>query len=286
MKSPKIYPAIWFNNNGTEAAKFYCSLFENSIIINEFQTAVTFELDGYYMMGINGGPMFKPNPSISFYVECDSVEEIDEKFKKLSEDGMVMMPLDAYPWTARYAFLEDRFGVSWQLNLRAEGNTNQKITPSLLFVNQKNGKAADAVKLYTSVFNKGRNLEMSHYGSGQGNTEGHVLFSRSEIDGFQFIAMDGPGEHQFDFNEGVSILVSTEDQKETDYFWEKLTANGGEEVQCGWLKDPFGVTWQIVPKRFMELISSGNPEQTKRVFDAMMPMKKLIIADLEKAAES
>ena len=281
---PKIHPAIWFDQNGTEAAKFYCSLFEDSLIINESPMAVTFELNGYYLMGINGGPMFKPNPSISFYVECDSVEELDQKFAALSEGGMVMMPVDTYPWSPRYAFFQDKYGVSWQLTLRGEGNNNPKIVPSLLFVNQKNGKAEEAVNLYTSLFQKGEILEMAHYGAGQGNAEGNVLFSRSEIDGFQFVAMDGPGEHTFDFTEGMSFLVSTKDQTETDYFWEKFTAVGGQESQCGWLKDKFGVSWQIVPERFMELISSGNPEQTKRVFAAIMPMKKLIIADLEKAA--
>ena len=281
---PKIHPAIWFDQNGTEAAKFYCSLFDDSLIINESPVAVTFELNGYYLMGINGGPMFKPNPSISFYVECDSEKEIDEKYERLSADGMVMMALGAYPWAARYAFFQDKFGVSWQLSLRGEGNDHQKIMPSMLFVNEKNGRAEEAVKFYTSLFKEGKILEMSHYGAGQGNTEGNVLFSRSEIDGFQFIAMDGPGIHAFDFTEGMSFLVSTKDQEETDYFWEKFTADGGQESQCGWLKDKFGVSWQIVPERFMELISSGNAEQTQRVFAATMPMKKMIIADLEKAA--
>ncbi len=282
---PKIHPAIWFDQEAAEAAKFYCSVFEDSLIINESPVAVTFELNGYYLMGINGGPMFQPNPSVSFFVECDSVEELDAKFAALSEGGMVMMPVDAYPWAARYAFFQDRYKVSWQLSLRGEGNTHPKITPSLLFVNQKNGKAEEAVHFYTSLFQNGKVLEMAHYGAGEGNTEGHVLFSRSEIDGFQFIAMDGPGNHAFDFTEGMSFLVSTKDQAETDYFWNKMTENGGQESQCGWLQDKFGVSWQIVPERFMELISSGNPQQTRRVFEAMMPMKKMIIEDLEKAAK-
>jgi predicted 3-demethylubiquinone-9 3-methyltransferase (glyoxalase superfamily) len=286
MSIPKIHPAFWFDNNAAEAAKFYCSVFENGKIISESPVTVSFELDGYYLLGINGGPMFKPNASISLYVECDTVEEIDHKFAKLSEGGMVMMPLDKYPWTARYAFIQDKFGIAWQLSLRAEGTDNQKITPSLLFVNEKNGKAEEAVKLYTSTFKNGKSLMMAHYGKEDRNVEGHVLFSLSEIDGFKFSAMDGPGNHQFDFSEGISFVVRTENQEETDYFWEKLTANGGKESRCGWLKDPFGVSWQIVPKRLMELMSSGNAEQSKKVMEAMMPMNKLIIADLEKAAES
>lgn len=278
----KIHPAIWFDHNALEAAKLYCSLFEDSNIISNAPNAIFFELSGYPILGINGGPMFRPNPSISLYVECDTNEELEHKYEVLTKEGMVMMPIDKYPWAEKYAFIEDKYGVSWQLTLRSEGNTHPKITPSMLFVNDKNGKAEKAVNLYTSLFNKGKVIEMSHYGDGQGNTPGNVLFSRSEIDGFQLIAMDGPGEHAFDFTEGVSFMVYTEDQKETDYFWDRLIADGGQESQCGWLKDPFGVSWQIVPTRFMELISTGDQEKTKRVMEALMPMKKIIIADLEK----
>ncbi len=281
---PKIHPAIWFDQNAAEAAKFYCSLFDDSGIINESPITVTFELSRYYLLGINGGPTYKPNPSVSLYVECDTEAEIDHKFQALSEGGMVMIPLDTYPWSARYAFFEDKFGVSWQLTLRETVGTAPKIMPSMLFVNEKNGKAEEAVNFYTSLFRQGKILERSYYGEGQGNTAGHVLFSRAVIDGFQFIAMDGPGDHGFDFSEGMSFLVSTKDQEETDYFWEKLTKNGGEESQCGWLKDKFGISWQIIPERFLELVSSGNAAQTKRILDAMMPMRKMIIKDLEAAA--
>ena len=96
--------------------------------------------------------------------------------------------------------------------------------------------------------------------------------------------MDGPGDHAFDFNEGVSIIVYTKDQEETDFYWKNLIAGGGEESRCGWLKDPFGVSWQIVPDRFMELIGMGDPDVTDRVMKALMPMNRIVIADLEAAA--
>ncbi len=279
----RIHPSIWFDQNASEASIFYAGIFDDFKLIGEGPVSVTFEIEGMRFLGINGGPMFQPNPSISFYIECDSEAEIDAKYERLLQGGKVLMPLQKYDWTPMYAFIQDRFGVAWQLNLRLEPNDRPKITPTLLFVNEKNGKAADAIDLYTSIFPEGRNMVSSRYGVNQGNTEGYILFSDSVINGFPFIAMDGPGTHDFDFSEGVSFVVYTEDQDETDYLWDSLTANGGVESQCGWLKDPFGVSWQIVPDRFMELVGMG-PDAFKRVMDVVMPMKRIIIADLENAA--
>ena len=279
----RIHPAIWFDQNASEASLFYDSIFDDFKLIEEGPVTITFEIEGMRFLCINGGPMFTPNPSISFYIECDSEYEIENKFRQLSQDGKVLMPLQKYDWTPRYAFIQDKFGVAWQLNLRNGQNDRPRITPSLLFVNNLNGKAAEAIKLYTSIFPEGKNLMSTQYGPSQGNQEGYILFSDSVINDFPFIAMDGPGAHDFDFNEGVSLVAYTKDQKETDYLWDSLTANGGVESQCGWLKDPFGVSWQIVPDRFMELVGMG-PDVFKRVMDAVMPMKRIVIADMEKAA--
>lgn len=284
MSTPKLYPALWFDQNGVEAAKLYCSVFDDSIIINESELTVTFELSGYYIIGINGGSKYRPNPAVSLYVTCVNEEEINTKFKILSEDGIVMMAPGTYPWSSYYTFFEDKFGVSWQLTLSEDKSTDPKFIPSLLFANQKNGKAKTAVELYTSIFKNTVIEEISYYGENQGNTCGNVLFSRFTIEGFPFIAMDAPGNHNFDFNEGFSFVITTKDQNETDYFWNMLTANGGEELPCGWLRDPFGICWQVIPERFSELISSGSPDQKQRIFQAMQLMKKLIISDLEKAA--
>lgn len=280
----KIIPAIWFDQKAKDAADFYTEAFTEAALISDGGISFEFSIYGFKFLGINGGPMYKPNPSISFFVECDSLEELDHAYKILTEGGMVMMALDAYPWSEKYAFIQDKFGVSWQLTLRGEGNTNPKIMPSLLFVNDNNGKAEEAVKLYTSIFKHAEQQQMTYYGVEGQNTEGNVMYSRSEIEGLPFVAMDGPGDHKFTFDEGVSLMVVTVDQVETDYLWDALTANGGKEIQCGWLSDPYGVVWQIVPKRFLELVSSGDEEAKKRVFAAMMPMKKLIISELEKAA--
>ncbi|MCR9064683.1 MAG: VOC family protein [Cytophagales bacterium] len=282
----KIHPFIWFDNQAAQAAKFYCSVFDNSIIINESAMTVSFELDGFFMVGLNGGPAFKPNPSISFYVLCDSEEEIETKYKKLKAEGMVMMALDEYAWSPKYAFIQDKHGVCWQLTLREPGNDHQRITPSMLFVNQKNGKAEEAMKLYSSVFKSSEEYALVKYGKGQGNNAGYVMFSHFKIADFPLMAMDGPREHDFDFNEGISFVVNTKDQEETDYFWQGLIANGGSEGQCGWLKDPFGVSWQIVPKRFMELAGDADKAKVQRVMAAMMKMKKFVIEDLERAAEA
>lgn len=279
----RIHPSLWFDQNALDASVFYDGIFDDFKMIEEGPVTVTFEIEGMRFLCINGGPMFTPNPSISFYIECDSEDEINTKYHKLSQGGKVLMPLQKYDWTPKYAFIQDKFSVAWQLNLRNGQNTRPKISPSLLFVNEKNGRAGDAIDLYTSIFPDGKNITSSYYGENQGNTEGYILFSDSVINDFPFIVMDGPGTHDFDFDEGVSFVVYTKDQKETDYMWDSLIANGGVESQCGWLKDPFGVSWQIVPDRFMELVGMG-PDVFKRVMDAVMPMKRIVIADMEKAA--
>jgi predicted 3-demethylubiquinone-9 3-methyltransferase (glyoxalase superfamily) len=110
-----IHPCIWFDGNAKTAADFYCSLFPGSKITADTPMVVNFELAGQKFMGLNGGPMFKPNASISFTVICETDEEINELWKQLSADGMIMMPLDKYEWSERYGFLQDRFGVCWQI---------------------------------------------------------------------------------------------------------------------------------------------------------------------------
>ena len=279
----KIYPSIWFNNQAKEAAELYCSLFDDSTIHESNAITTSFSLNGYYIMGIDGGPMFQPNPSISLYVECDSEEELDTKYEALVANGKVIIPLGTYPWSEKYAFIQDQFNVCWQLTLRSNPE-NPQITPALLFVNDKNGMAEEAIDHYASIFHNSQILEMEYYEEGQQNAEGNVLFSRISIDGFQLIAMDGPDKHDYDFNEGFSFLITTKDQAETDEFWEELIGEDGNEGQCGWLKDPFGISWQVVPKTFMDIMANGSEESKKRVLDCIMSMKKLIVKDIEQAA--
>ena len=157
----------------------------------------------------------------------------------------------------------------------------QKITPFLWFDNQ----AEEAVKFYTSVFKNSRIGSMARYdeasSAAAGRPKGSVMTASFELEGQEFIALNG-GPH-FKFSEAISFVVGCETQKEIDYYWDKLTADGGQESQCGWLKDKFGLSWQIVPSSMGRLIAGPDQQKSKRAMAAMMKMKKLIIEDLENA---
>ncbi|HUR67389.1 MAG TPA: VOC family protein [Chitinophagaceae bacterium] len=278
--SNTMYPCLWFDGNAEEAAKFYCGILKDSTVKVCTPMVVTFELCGKQFMGLNGGPMFQPNPSISFFVKCTSIDETNEVWGKLIEGGSALIPIDKQPWNKRYGWVKDKFGFTWQVMVSDRENDKQTICPAMLFTQNKFGKAEEAVKLYTSLF-KNSNIDvLIPYPDGDANA-GKVMFSEFKLNGYNIVAMDGPGEHTYTFNEAVSLVVNCDTQEEIDHYWGKFTANGGQESQCGWLKDKWGVSWQIVPAVLGKLMTGPNAQ---KVMQAFMKMKKFIIADLEKAA--
>ena len=279
----KIFPCLWFDGQAKAAAELYCSVFDNSKITVNSPVVVNFELNGQKFMGLNGGPQFKINPSISFYVTCETEEEIDAAWEKLIEGGFAMMPLNKYPWSPKYGWLQDKFGVSWQLTLGNIQEMGQKFTPALMFVGAQHGKAEEAINLYQSLFPNSSTRLLVRYEEGDNDTTGTVKHAQFLLDGQVFAAMDSGMAHNFAFNEGLSFVIDCDGQEEVDFFWDKLTADGGEESQCAWLKDKYGVSWQVVPKQLMQLMSSPDHEKAGRVMQAMLKMKKIIIADLENA---
>ena len=277
-----IYPCLWFDGKAKEAASFYCSIIKNSKITTDTPMVVMFELGGKKFMGLNGGPMFTINPSISIFILCESINETNEVWNKLIDGGKALMPIDKYPWSERYGWLQDKFGLTWQVSVVNKAGDKQQITPSMLFTDKQFGRAEEAIKFYTSVFDNSSIDPLIHYPDGDPNA-GKVMFAEFKLNQYPVIAMDGPGDHKYTFNEGVSFVVNCETQKEIDYYWDKLTANGGEESMCGWLKDRFGVSWQIVPSFIGKLMS--DKEKAPRVMEAVMKMKKLDIAKMLQAAE-
>lgn len=278
--SKPIYPCIWFDGNAKDSAEFYCGILKGSSMKLCTPMVVTFDLCGKQFMGLNGGPMFKVNPSISFFVKCSSIGETNEVWSKLIEGGSAMIPIDKYSWSERYGWLKDKFGVTWQVMVHADSGQKQSVCPSMLFTNDKFGKAEEAIKLYTSLFKNSSTDVLIHYPDGDPNA-GKVMFSEFKLNGYNLIAMDGPGDHAYTFNEGVSLVVNCDTQEEIDYYWNKFILDGGQESQCGWLKDKFGVSWQIVPSILGKLMTGPAAQ---KVMQAFMKMKKFIIADLEKAA--
>ena len=298
-KKQKITPHLWFDKEAREAAEFYCNVFPESKVTRTSMLhdtpsgdteIVSFEVWGNKFMAISAGPLFKFNPSVSFLVNFDpsiikdAREKIDQVWNKLSEGGQVLMALDKYPFSERYGWVQDKYGLSWQLILAdPEGDERPIIIPSLLFVGDVYGKAEEAIKFYTSVFKDSKQGIIARYGPGQEpDKEEAVMFGDFKLLDTWFAAMDSAKEHNFNFNEAISFMVSCNDQKEIDYYWGKLSAVP-EAEQCGWLKDKFGVSWQITPVAMNEMLTNGTREQVDRVTQAFLPMKKLVIADLEKA---
>ena len=280
MKSNMIYPCLWFDGKAKEAADFYCSVFDNSTVTFENQTVVILESYGQKFMCLNGGPLFTINPSISFYVLCETEQEIDLMYKKLIEGGSDLMPLDKYEWSKKYVWLQDKFGVNWQLSFGGMEKTAQKFTPVLMFTDKQAGKAEQAVQFYTSIFKDSDILGIMRYTKDDNDTEGTVKHAEFTLGSQAFMAMDSSLMHRFSFNEAVSFVVNCETQEEIDYYWGRLTFCG-VEVQCGWLKDRFGVSWQIVPTILYGLMS--DPSRSERVTKAFLQMKKFDIEKLLKA---
>jgi predicted 3-demethylubiquinone-9 3-methyltransferase (glyoxalase superfamily) len=243
MKSNMIYPCLWFDGNAKDAVDFYCSVFDNSVITYENQMVVIFESSGQKFMCLNGGPEFTINPSVSFYVLCETEEEINRLWKNLLEGGFELMPLDKYKWSKKYVWLQDKFGVNWQLSYGGMEKTGQKISPVLMFTDKQAGKAEQAVRFYTSVFTGSGVIGIVKYDKDDNDVEGTVKHAEFTLNNQAFMAMDSSFMYQFSFNEAVSLVVDCETQEEIDYFWERLTERG-EEIQCGWLKDKFGVSFE------------------------------------------
>jgi predicted 3-demethylubiquinone-9 3-methyltransferase (glyoxalase superfamily) len=274
-----IHPCLWFDGQAKAAADLYCSLFINSKITADTPMVVTFELNRMKFMGLNGGPIFKINPSISLFVTCESINETDMIWNKLMEGGKALMAINKYPWSERYGWLQDKFGLTWQISVSNSAGAELKITPSMLFTGNQFGKAEEAIKLYSTVFADSSTEMLIHYPTGDNNA-GKVMYSEFKLNHYGIIAMDGPGVHDYSFNEAVSFVVDCETQEEIDSYWKKLT-EGGKESRCGWLKDKFGVSWQIVPTIMAELMS--EPKRAERVTKSFMKMGKLDIETLKNA---
>jgi predicted 3-demethylubiquinone-9 3-methyltransferase (glyoxalase superfamily) len=300
MSEQKIVPSLWFDKEAEEAARFYTSLFKNSEIreTSHYSEAgqeihgqepgsvltADYSLDGYSFTALNGGPAFKFNPSISFFANCQTEEEVNTLWEQLSEGGSVLMELQKYPFSQRYGWLSDRYGLSWQISV-AEGWT-APIIPSLMFVGDRAGNAEEAIKFYTSVFSDAKVGDLFRYSAGQEpDREGTVAYGPFTLAGQDFAAMDSAQAHEFGFNEAISFIVNCKNQAEVDYFWQKLSAVP-ESEQCGWLKDKFGVSWQIVPTVLNELLTDPDQARADRAMEAMLEMKKIDIAELQAAADA
>jgi predicted 3-demethylubiquinone-9 3-methyltransferase (glyoxalase superfamily) len=291
---PKITPHLWFDTEAVEAANFYASTFPDSKVTNVTTISATpsgdtdivsFELWGLPFMAISAGPLFKFTPAVSFLISCTNREQVDMLWALLSEGGTALMPLGSYPFSERYGWTEDRYGLSWQIMLAGEEQGGQRITPTLMFVGEVCGKAEEAINLYTSVFPNSEIGPILRYGNEEEpDEEGKIKHASFLLDGQEFAAMDSARGHDFGFNEAISFIVSCETQGEIDHYWDSLSAVP-EVEQCGWLKDRYGLSWQVVPSAMDQMLRTGTKEQLAWVTEAFLRMKKFDLAELWRAYE-
>jgi len=296
----KITPNLWFNGNAPEAVDFYVSAFPDSKAVStvyypktaeeglaDFQLglagkvlSINFELGKQRFTAINAGPEFAFNQSISFMVNFDpsrddqAQEHLDELWAKLSDGGEALMPLGAYPFSKRYGWVKDRYGLNWQLILTNPGGEPRPfITPVLLFSGKNTNHAEEAIKFYLSVFKDSKQGVLARYNEDTGPAKkGSLMFADFMLAGRWLAAMDSGAAHDLSFNEAVSLSVACKDQAEIDYLWEKLSTVPASE-QCGWCKDQYGLSWQILPASMEELMQKPN------AFAHLMDMKKIVIED-------
>ena len=297
----KITPHLWFNTEAKAAAEFYTSLFPNSKITSATTIhntpsgdcdIMSFNLSGYSFMAISAGPLFKFNPSISFFVNFDPSRDknatgnLNKLWNSLSAGDTALMPLQEYPFSKRYGWIQDKYGLTWQLMLtNPAGEERPFIIPSLMFTGDITGKADEAIDFYVSTFeNSERGMSAPYPPGAAPEKDAKLMFAEFMLEKQWFTAMDSGHRHQFGFNEAISLMVTCDTQEQIDYYWQKLSAVP-ESEQCGWLKDQYGVSWQIVPTVMNEMMKSGTPEQINRVTQAFLPMKKFDIQKLKQAYE-
>ncbi len=290
----KINPFLWFDKEAAEATKLYSKIFSGSghTVGQEIENTpsgnvqmLSLDLFGQTFQLMSAGPLFKFNPSISFMVFCPTAAEVDKYWSELSVGGQPLMEIGEYPFSKRFGWIQDKFGLSWQIMLTQPEQIKQKIVPTLMFTGKVAGQAEEAIAFYRSIFHNTSLGEVMRYGKGEGpDREGSVKHATFTLEGQYFAAMDSAHPHGFAFNEAISFVVHCKDQQEIDYYWEKLSAVP-EAEQCGWLKDKYGVSWQIVPDDMEEMMSKGTKEQMQRVTQAFLQMKKFDLAKLKQAYE-
>jgi predicted 3-demethylubiquinone-9 3-methyltransferase (glyoxalase superfamily) len=301
----RIVPNIWFSHAAEEAGRFYARALPSASSavesrypmsgLPDFQLGlagepltVALDVKGTRFTLINAGDEFRPTPAISFLLNVDpsafagaeqeAQDRLDAMWEMLADGGEVRIGLGEHPFSSRYGWIEDRYGVNWQLMLTDPADEPRPfVIPALTFGGAVQDRAAEASDFYVSLFAHspgGAQVGIRHpYGVATGPARsGALAFGEFRIGGQWFMALDSGADRAFSFTEGVSLEVRCHGQAEIDRLWGALSAVP-EAEQCGWLKDRYGVSWQIVPENMDELMSRPH------AWERMMSMRKLVIAD-------
>lgn len=292
----KIVPSLWFDHVAADAARFYAEAIPGTTVTDtqyyplegllDFQQefagkelTVEFEVQGYRFVAINAGPEFRVNPSVSFMLNFDpsrderAREHLDEVWAALSDGGSELMPLGEYEFSPHYGWIQDRYGVSWQLILTdPAGEPRPFVIPNLLFGGSAQNRAGEAMEYYVSLFEGASAGNVWRYPDAVGPAPaGSIMFGELNLFGQWFALMDSAVEQDFTFNPGVSLMLQCEDQEELDRYWLELSAVP-EAEQCGWLVDRLGLSWQVVPANMRELMQAPGS------FEKLLAMKKIEIS--------
>ena len=262
----RIIPAIWCDGTADEAARFYADVFrEGSVVEQAPGLAATVSIHGFRLSLINGGDQYAPNPSISCILNFDPLlfggedqarAYLDELYERLSGGG-VLMELGEYPFSARYTWVRDRFGMTWQLMLTdPAGEPRPFILPSFMFGGTNHANAEEATEAWIALFDDSRRGALRRYEEGGPMEAGTVMFTDFTLRGTWMAAMDSGAFHDFTFTPGVSMIISCRGQEEIDRYWTGLSAVP-EAERCGWCVDRWGVSWQVVPDNIAELMADA-----------------------------
>lgn len=288
----QFIPHLWFQASLKEVLALYQRAFPETQLLYENTLdgtpSGTVSMAGLILANLElrflASPApFQLNPSFSLLVACQGTTEVDHLTQLLGEDGQVLMPLGSYPFSPRYSWVVDRFGLSWQVMDFSGRETSQRLIPTLMYTSQAAGHCEEAIRHYVHL--AGSSIShVDRYGLlAEPNRPMDIRHLGFQLGDMVMAAMDSSAPHDFTFSEAASLIVEVDSQKELDYWWDNLSSDP-EAERCGWLKDAYGVSWQIVPRRLGQLMGSPDEEARSRVRDAFLAMKKFNIAELEKAA--
>ena len=278
-----ITPAIWCDGTADEAAQFYTDVFRDTSIAEQAPgLAATVSIHGFKLSLINGGNQYAPNPSISCILNFDPLlfggeeqarDYLDELYERLSTGG-VLMELGEYPFSPRYAWVRDRFGMTWQLMLTdPDGDPRPFVIPSFMFGGTNHAHAEEATDAWIALFDNSRRGVLYRYEEGGPLDAGTVMFTDFTLRGTWMAATDSGTFHDFTFTPGVSMIVSCRNQEEIDCYWAGLSAVP-EAERCGWCVDRWGASWQVVPHNIAELMANAATR------DKILHMGKIDLAKL------
>lgn len=274
---------LWFDDNAVEAVAFYCSLFENSRL--QWQYAIkdtpsgdcdllAFELDGQAFSAISAGPYYQLNESVSIMVTCSSRAEVLRLYQAFMKKGDFLMPLQEYAFNPYYAWVRDAFGVTWQLLLDENQESFYQFDFCLLFASENCGKASEALDFYASLFDT--SIEsIVLYQEGQAHeARAKVSYASLNLGSNRLVLMDHAYTGDKLFNEAFSFMILCDSQDEIDLYWQALSAVP-EAEQCGWCKDSFGLSWQILPSWLMSLYENSQAEKLNKIQKKLLKMRKI-----------